>query len=225
MKTKETDMLELRSRIASDSIRRSSSIVPEYMPLLQSVFLSPEDHPAHGGVVAFTATDDKGDVSPVVKALAEQLAGLSSKSILIADVMALQRLRNSDAVDAPRICRIEELSSVWLLTDKDELCDEREDADLLFDRLWEHNTNYGPNPLQQLRQDFDFILIECYELQHIAIVAPLVDGVVVVAASNRTRRGEVNRALQLIEVTGGKLLGFVLNRHRSPLPSWLSRWL
>jgi len=55
-------------------------------------------------------------------------------------------------------------------------------------------------------------------------LAPVCDGVIIVADTGKRRRAEVARAARTIAADGGKLIGVVLNRHKSPLPRWLDKW-
>jgi len=41
--------------------------------------------------------------------------------------------------------------------------------------------------------------------------------------SRRTSKSQIDRAAKLVNETGGKLLGFVLNKRRYPIPRWLYR--
>lgn len=55
-------------------------------------------------------------------------------------------------------------------------------------------------------------------------LAPLCDGVVLVADTRKRRLAQVVRAADTISRQGGKLIGAVLNRHQSPIPRWLDKW-
>ncbi len=83
----------------------------------------------------------------------------------------------------------------------------------------------GPAPRDWIR-GFDLLLIDgppvgTFMQQHLSA---LVDGVALVVHSRKRRLAEVTRAAKIITDDGGRLLGVVLNRHRSPLPRWLDLW-
>ena len=82
--------------------------------------------------------------------------------------------------------------------------------------------------LSELRARHDWVLVDCGSLDasmELLRLAPLADGVVLVTESGRTAREQVERAAQLIREARGKLLGFVLNKRRYPVPGWLYRGL
>jgi capsular exopolysaccharide synthesis family protein len=69
--------------------------------------------------------------------------------------------------------------------------------------------------LEQLRAQFDMILIDAPALAPVcdaAVLAPAVDGVLLVVARGRAREGEVRAALQQLDRVGAKLIGTVISR-------------
>jgi len=223
--------LELNSRPTLQLKKPPRNALVNSMPLVQSVFLSPETHHAHGSIIAFTAADSRDSVTDITQSFAQQLAALTNKPVLIAEAGSLQCLRKEDCAEMPQSCTPTDNPNIWVLMDKaDEtnlsrVLNKRDEIDLLLNRSWEHNPDFGRDLLQELRHIFEFVLVDCRKLQEAAIIAPTVDGVVIVAAANRTRRGQIRHAQQSIEATGGKLLGFLLDGHRYPLPAWLYKRL
>lgn len=57
------------------------------------------------------------------------------------------------------------------------------------------------------------------------LLAPAVDGIVLVAAAHQTRRHAAQHSAERLRDSGGRLLGVVLNRAPSFIPDWLYRWL
>jgi Mrp family chromosome partitioning ATPase len=57
------------------------------------------------------------------------------------------------------------------------------------------------------------------------MLAPGVDGVVLVVEADRTKRDQIQRAQRTIEMANGNLLGLVLNKRRYVVPRWLYRKL
>jgi polysaccharide biosynthesis transport protein len=71
--------------------------------------------------------------------------------------------------------------------------------------------------IQELTQTADMVLLDSPPVLAVAdaaILAPLVDGVVIVVGCDRTPRSHALRSLQQIESVGGKPLGFVFNQIR-----------
>jgi non-specific protein-tyrosine kinase len=72
--------------------------------------------------------------------------------------------------------------------------------------------------IQELAQVADMVLIDSPPVLAVAdaaILAPLVDGVVIVVGCDRTPRSQALHALRQIETVGGKPLGFVFNQIRT----------
>ena len=64
--------------------------------------------------------------------------------------------------------------------------------------------------LEQLRREYRYILIDCpslREAEHAVVLAPLVDGVVLVVEANRTQKEQFLYADRAIENAGGRVLG------------------
>ena len=86
----------------------------------------------------------------------------------------------------------------------------------------------GVDILQSLGAIFDYTLIDCPSISRsheISLLAPHVDGVVLVVEADRTKRDQIFRAKQTIEMAKGNLMGLVLNRRRHVVPEWFYRRL
>jgi Mrp family chromosome partitioning ATPase len=86
----------------------------------------------------------------------------------------------------------------------------------------------GADRITRLRSDFDVILVDAGSLTangSIMGVTGMVDAVVVVVEALRTRKQDLNRAVTTISAAQGRVVGFVLNKHRRVLPVWLERLL
>lgn len=82
--------------------------------------------------------------------------------------------------------------------------------------------------LPRLHDRYDCVLVDCGSLEasvDLLRFAPLSDGVVLVVEAGRTTKEQIDRAAQVIREAKGKLLGFVLNKRRYPIPGWLYRRL
>jgi Mrp family chromosome partitioning ATPase len=55
------------------------------------------------------------------------------------------------------------------------------------------------------------------------VLAPLFDGVVLVAEAGATRRESLAQAKKRVELGGGRVLGVILNKRRYPVPRFLYR--
>jgi len=78
--------------------------------------------------------------------------------------------------------------------------------------------------LKELRGEFDLILIDspavisCPEW---LLLAPKVDGVVLVVEAGKTRWQTVNKVKESISAQNGNILGVVLNKRRYPIPDFI----
>ncbi len=71
--------------------------------------------------------------------------------------------------------------------------------------------------LEVLKQNFDFILFDSPPIMVVTdavVVSRIIDGVVLVIETRRTRRDIIYKSKEIIENVGGKLLGAILNKAR-----------
>ena len=71
--------------------------------------------------------------------------------------------------------------------------------------------------LSQLRSTFDYVLLDTAPVTLVAdaaVLAPSVDGVILVVSAGKTKRDLVRRAREQLEVVGARVLGVVLNNAR-----------
>jgi uncharacterized protein involved in exopolysaccharide biosynthesis len=80
--------------------------------------------------------------------------------------------------------------------------------------------------LKSLRRKYRYVLVDCpslKEAQDAILLAPLVDGIVLVVEADRTHREQLLYAERTIESANGKILGHVLNKRSYVVPDWLCR--
>jgi protein-tyrosine kinase len=85
-----------------------------------------------------------------------------------------------------------------------------------------------PEFMDRLRQTFDLVIIaspSAAEAPMGVLLAPYVDGSVLVLASGRTRGPVAARLRDSLRASGGSVVGVVLTRCRANAPRWLQRWL
>jgi hypothetical protein len=80
--------------------------------------------------------------------------------------------------------------------------------------------------LLELGRDFDFVLIDGGSIAggstSVELMA-LADAVVLVVEAGHTRKEDVDRAVATISASGGRMAGFVFNKHKHWVPAWLER--
>ena len=82
--------------------------------------------------------------------------------------------------------------------------------------------------LSELRQQFNFILMDVPALNHYAdaaAVAKLCDGIIIVLEANSTRRESARKMTESLQLTKTPILGAVLNKRTFPVPESLYRRL
>ncbi len=91
---------------------------------------------------------------------------------------------------------------------------------------WHSNQSRLSVYLDNLRREYRYVLIDCpslKETEHAVVLAPLVDGIVVVVEANRTHKEQLLYTERTLESAGGRILGHVLNKRTYAIPEWLHR--
>lgn len=68
--------------------------------------------------------------------------------------------------------------------------------------------------MEEMSKKYDYILVDTPPVNVVSdacVVASLLDGVLMLVRQNRAKKDEVKRAVSRLQLTGAKLLGFVLN--------------
>ena len=85
-----------------------------------------------------------------------------------------------------------------------------------------------PAALEQLRTHFDFVIFDLPPVNvygDASILAPRLDAALIVIEADRTRIPEVERTRRSLERAGVKVVGSILNRRRSYIPTFLEEML
>ena len=173
-------------------------------------------------------------VSTIVHFLAEAAASVANARVLICDATARPDNFRYLAAPSTSACCLREItsekpdlskavqrvpSSGFSLTHVAKQGTEGEAA-MNIDRL--------DSALMLLRQKFDLILIDAGATSQGPLglaMAKKADRVLLVIEADRTRTPVAAAALRAIEVSGGHLLGAVLNKRRFRIPRLIYRWL
>jgi Mrp family chromosome partitioning ATPase len=90
--------------------------------------------------------------------------------------------------------------------------------------IWHGSRQHRRDRINELRMQFDYVLIDCPSLRtngDVLGIAPLVDGVLLVVEANRTRADQVLYAERQIQTAGGVFRGHILNKRKYFVPQWL----
>jgi len=82
--------------------------------------------------------------------------------------------------------------------------------------------------LSEMRKDFTVILIDAPPINtyaDAALLGSMADGLVMILQANRTRREAAERAKEILDAAGVRVLGAVLNKLTFPIPDFLYRRL
>jgi Mrp family chromosome partitioning ATPase len=89
---------------------------------------------------------------------------------------------------------------------------------------WEGSWQYRRDCVQELRANFDYVLIDCPAIKEagdVLSLAPFVDGVIIVVEADKTRKDQILHAEKSIEFARGNLIGHILNKRTYLVPKWL----
>jgi len=183
-----------------------------------------------GSAIAFTSASEGGGAGHVARLFAVEIARHTGRRTLLIDSERLQSLGVEDYLQMPWNCHPTNIDNLWMLPSKrsgnGNGHHDAEPKRSFLMRVGKQGEEIGAalDSVDALRVSFDNILIDCRSLKErsdSAMLAPSVDGVVVVVDAGDSRRDEILNAQRTIETTGGNFLGFVMNKRRYPVPKWL----
>jgi Mrp family chromosome partitioning ATPase len=182
--------------------------------LLSRIFRRPNEENARGIVVAITSAHPQAGVSHITTALASALDSGGDRFTMLLNGRYMSTSDDS-AVASENQARGRTSANLW----------KRHRPDGTYDN-WHHMHSRLAIYLEKLRREYRYILIDCpslREAEHAVILAPLVDGMVLVVEANRTQKDQFRYAERTIENAGGRILGHVLNKRTYVIPDWLHR--
>lgn len=201
-----------------------------YDQLIHSVFRPADQKQQTGKVIAFTSASAGAGTSFVLQEIGDELACYDDKKTLIIEAKKLQTCAKAELEKWLKLRAITDANLSFLKAEDEQTKHGKSPAALSKSQkkaLARRNRAASPaDNLKLLSSHFDYILVDCQPAKasnEMLLLAKLVDGVVIVAAAGQTRRDEIQRSQQVIEVSEGKVLGFVLNKRRYPVPDWLYR--
>lgn len=188
--------------------------------------IRPQLDPWRAPAIAITSYEADAGVSSVTNALTVQMNS-SPKALRLADVTI--------SLSPDEVCKSSSSSKVFweslfarhaaALEHVFDAADE-EPSSTICENLGS-TTNFE-EILSAARSLFRFVLVECSPLRassDIAILSPLVDGVIIVVEANRTTGPQLERMANSIQIAGGTILGYVLNKQTFPIPNLIDQAL
>ena len=209
-------------RVRKERSAASSSRELQGVQFLMSRAQSRNSRRAGGAILAFTSANPGEGVSHVVQFFATKLATQTGKPTLVVNAEQLGNLRYSDLMDMHGVAK------TGVASGNGNGNGNGNGKVLDHERLRELESETGLDLLLGLRPALGYTLIDCPPLSaspEAALLAPEVDGVVLVVEADRTKRDQIFRARQTIEMAHGNLMGLVLNKRRHVVPEWVFRRL
>lgn len=197
----------------------------QYLQLFLSGVQKKNKHQVKSFVAAFTSSIAEEGVSYTAQSFGVNLAKRTGGRTLIADARRLSRLNMLHYSRISRYCLQTDVRNLWTLPPEN-----GDDEDGFFGgtQLQKHGIKseleLSLGNLQTLRFAFDYILLDCPALSvsdEAAMLASKIDGVIIVAEADRTRREQIQNTKQAIEAAEGNLLGLVLNKRQYTVPGWI----
>ncbi len=182
--------------------------------LLSRIFQRPSEENSRGVVVAVTAAHPRAGVSHITTALASALDQGGDRLTMLLNGRYMSTSRD-DSSDTDNRSQGLSIANLWQRYRPD---GSRDNWHVMHTRLAIY--------LEKLRQEYRYILIDCPSLresEHAVILAPLVDGILLVTEANRTQKDQFLYAERTVENAGGRILGHVLNKRTYAIPDWLHR--
>ena len=193
-----------------------------YHTLLYTVLQKPRDRSQGGVVIALSSSNPGEGVTFVSRALVHELARCELTSVAGINVSFLKKL-HEPTVEAIRSSVMRQTCR----TAEDGREADNESRPLPVKQrsgLWEANWQYRRDCIDLLRSEFDYTIIDCPSLKEsgdVLSISPFLDGIILIAEANRTRRDQPRQAEQRIAAAGGTLLGYVLNKRVYEAPRWM----
>jgi Mrp family chromosome partitioning ATPase len=205
--------------------RDLESNVGFYLDLIRNVFQAVDgEGKLRHRVVAFTSASRGDEQSYVVNTIAKELATQTHRRVLAVDASGLLNIRVPEPSQVVRHCSETQLDNLLTLPSEGETSGLVGLPGSAQMANWYCDAEHRVSVLKALRWNFDYVVIDCPSLDvasDISLLAPIIDGLVVVVQAGHTRRAQIQRAREAVERTGGNFLGFVLNQRRYSIPNWL----
>ncbi len=182
-----------------------------YTGLLYSIFQRPREHDEKGLVIAVTASLPGEGVTYLVSHLAERLSAQSGGSVLVIDLSKLS------------------LSALLMPEVAGPAAGRKPLPEAAFrGQDWAGSWQFRRDLIAQWRSRFEYVLLDCPASgmgSEAVAVAQHVNGIILVVEANRTKNQQLKFTEHQLQMAGGNILGYVLNKRRYLVPEWIYRRL
>jgi hypothetical protein len=176
--------------------------------------------------IAFVSCPDNKNVARIILGIGTELAKRFGSRVVLVDLHAIAEADwETGCVPEESYRQLAADSDLWTITYNYERGRSYADSSNLF--RWSADPDFRSRFFREIRAKFDHILVDCGSLSSstISSVAPVIDGVILIAGAGVTRRTQLHYARSLVHESGGRLLGSILDGRTYPLPQWLHRLL
>jgi hypothetical protein len=204
-----------------------------YLQLIRSIFMNPKEGAEACRTIALAAIGPQSGTSTIAASLGTEMTGYLGESAVIANSTDLRGVRDADPDAMIRNCRESQFPNLWQLKRATKQLPPDVNKKALSrspGRIWVDP--FSPDDLEitlrALNKSFGYVLVDCPSLSvspEALILAPMVDGILLVIEADKTTKRQILRARKSIEMSGGKILGFVLNKRKYPIPDRIYSWL
>jgi len=200
----------------------------DYAIVIQKVFQAASVKSSKGLIILLTSANQGEGVTSISKTLAAEIAVNTGKQTLVVGALALKNITAAEEKKIPLILGETNHQNLRVLYTEHKNDSESTfttngsslELDLTIEQL--------VSSLDYVRSAFECTLIDCPPLavsSVSAILAPLVDGVVLVVRAGVSKRDQINYTQRMMETAPSKILGYVLNGRDYPVPDWLYKRL
>lgn len=201
-----------------------------YDQLIHSVFRPGDQGKQESKIVAFTSASAGAGTSFVLQEIGDELACYTDKRTLVIEAKKLQSCARAELERWLQFCAATGANLSFFEAEDEKKGNGKFPVALSKSQrraMARRNKAISPEEnLKLLSKHFDYVLIDCPSIKDSSeamLLARLVQGVVIVTAAGQTRREDIQHSQRVIETAEGKVLGFVLNKRKYPVPGWLYR--
>jgi Mrp family chromosome partitioning ATPase len=171
-------------------------------------------------VIGITSARQAEGVTTVALLLAREVAGPAARRTLLLNSSDLDLLASKETYELDTVFSEDDVFGYWKFDPSKALAG--------YSSQWRTSTPLVRSIFHSLRARFDVIIVDSrsiLDFDDIPTLACCLDEVILVVQANRSKKMEIQQAMDLVQLAGCELKGIVLNRRQFPIPEYIYRWL
>ncbi len=171
-------------------------------------------------VIGITSARPEEGVTTVALLLAREIAGPAARRTLLLNSSDLDLLSSKNSYESDRFFREDEVFGYWRF--------DHSKAPAGYSSQWRTSTPLVRSIFSSLRSRFDVIVVDSrsvLDFDDIPTLACCLDSVILVVQADRSKKLEIQQAMDLVHLAGCDIKGIILNRRKFPIPEFVYRWL